>query len=117
MNLDRPRVLVTLICLFCLPILLAACKSGPDTCRTSKALLEDSFNNTRCGWPKYDQRDSAAGMTASEYSLIVRKAETTIFARPPLHTTDVLLETEVRHISGTEHNNYGLVCRQSGPHD
>jgi len=100
-----------LLYLLLLLLLLAACKPNPDKCRTDKALLEDSFNDTACGWDEYDEEEASAGYASSEYFIAVHLPNTSAVAVPGAQFSDVSIQAEVRLVSGSADNNYGLLCR------
>lgn len=90
---------------------LASCGKGPEKCRTDKALLEDSFNDTACGWDEYDESGAAAGYSTSEYFITVKQPDTSAVAVPGGSYNNVMMQADARLVSGSENNNYGLMCR------
>ena len=95
-----------------LVLVLVSCGPNPDRCITDKALLEDNFNDTACGWDEYEEDEASAGYRGSEYFVTVHKANTSAVAVPPgASFVDVSIQAEVRLESGSSDNNFGLLCR------
>jgi len=92
-------------------VLLTSCRSGPEKCRTAKALLEDNFNDEACGWDKYDREEASAGYADTEYFIAVHQPNTSAVAVPGAQFTDVSIETDVRLGGGLADNNLGILCR------
>lgn len=92
-------------------ILLAGCGPNPDRCVTDKALMEDNFNDTACGWDEYDEDNASAGYRGSEFFVAVHQPNTSAVAFPGATFADVSIQAEVRLESGTSDNNFGLLCR------
>lgn len=101
----------TRLTLLLLLLLLFSCGPNPDKCRTDKALLEDSFNDTACGWDEYDEEQASAGYRSSEYFIMVHQPNTSAVAVPGAVFSDVSIQAEVRQVDGAADNNYGLLCR------
>lgn len=101
-----------MICLLGLIVcLLTGCGRGPSRCRTDKALLEDNFNDTACGWDEYDEDEASAGYRGSEYFVTVHQPNTSAFALPSAAFSNVSIQAEVRLEQGSADNNFGLLCR------
>ncbi len=100
-------VLLTLVVL----LATAGCGPNPEKCRTDKALLEDSFNDTACGWGEYDRAEASAGYVGSEYFVSVHQPNTSAVAVPGISVDNVTLQAEARLAGGSPNNNLGLVCR------
>jgi len=92
-------------------LLLVTCGPNPDRCRTDKALLEDSFNDTACGWDEYEEDQASAGYRGSEYFVAVHQPNTSAVAIPGASFSNVSIQAEVRLEQGSADNNYGLLCR------
>lgn len=92
-------------------LLLAACGRGPEKCATDKALFEDNFNDTACGWDEYDETAASAGYGTSDYLISVHQPNTSAVAVPGGRFSDVLLEAQVQQTAGSTDNNFGLLCR------
>jgi hypothetical protein len=92
-------------------VLLTSCRSGPEKCRTAKALLEDNFNDEACGWDRYDREEASAGYADTEYFIAVHQPNTSAVAVPGAQFTDVSIETDVRLGGGLADNNLGILCR------
>lgn len=94
-------------------LLLVACGAGrgPEKCRTDKALLEDNFNDTACGWDEYEEERATAGYVASEYFVAVHQPNATAIAVPGAKFDDVSIQAQARLISGSINNNFGILCR------
>jgi hypothetical protein len=99
---------VTLITLF---LLLTACNGGPEKCETDKALFEDNFNDTACGWDEYDEEGASAAYGTSDYVISVHQPNTSAVAVPGARLSDVLVEVQVQLREGSVNNNFGLLCR------
>jgi hypothetical protein len=99
--------------LFLLVLLLVAstCSSNVQRCRTDKALLEDNFNDTACGWDQYDRKDASAGYSGSEYSMVVHQINTSAVSVVGAEWDNVLLQVDARLADGSSDNNHGLLCR------
>ena len=106
--MHRFKVFIPLVLL---SLLLASCGDNPDKCRTEKALLEDSFNDTACGWDEYEEDDASAGFVNSEYFVAVNEPNTSAVAVPGADFTDVSMAVMTRQVSGSLNNNLGLLCR------
>ena len=91
--------------------LLAGCGPNPDRCRTDKALLEDNFNDTACGWDEYEEDQASAGYRGSEYFVAVHQPNTSAVAIPGANFSNVSIQAEVRLEQGSTDNNFGLLCR------
>lgn len=98
-------IIISFLCL------LVACSSGPDKCSTDRALLEDNFNDTACGWDEYDEEVATAGFATSEYFVQVHQANTSAIAVPGANFEHVSVQAQVRQLGGSSDNNYGLICR------
>ena len=93
-------------------VLLAACgRSGPERCKTDKALFEDSFNDTACGWDEYDEDGASGGYGTGNFVISVRQPHTSAVAVPGARFSDVLVQAQVQHARGSADNNLGLLCR------
>jgi hypothetical protein len=92
-------------------MLLAACGGGPEKCSTDKALFEDNFNDTACGWDEYDEDGASASYGASDYVISIHQPNTSAVAVPGARFADVIVETQVEQTAGSTDNNYGLICR------
>jgi len=103
----KETIILTLLFL----TLLAACSSGPEKCRTDKALLEDNFNDTACGWDEYEEEEASAGYATSEYFVTVHQPNTSAVAVPGAEFENVSVEAQVRQLGGSTNNNFGLICR------
>jgi hypothetical protein len=101
---DRLSILLLLV-------LLGSCGSGPEQCRTDKALLEDNFNDTACGWDEYEEDGARAAYGTSDYVISVLQPNTSAVAVPGARFSDVLVEVQVEQREGTADNNFGLICR------
>jgi hypothetical protein len=91
--------------------LLVSCGPNPDRCRTDKALLEDNFNDTACGWDEYEEDQASAGYRGSEYFVTVHQPNTSAVAVPGASFSNVSIQAEVRLEQGSADNNFGLLCR------
>jgi hypothetical protein len=92
-------------------IILAACGGGPEKCKTDKALFEDSFNDTACGWDEYEEGGASAAYGTSDYVISVDQPNTSAVAVPGARFADVLIEAQIEQRSGSPDNNFGLICR------
>jgi hypothetical protein len=92
-------------------VLLVACGGGPEKCRTDKALFEDSFNDTACGWDEYEEEGASAAYGTSDYVISVDQPNTSAVAVPGARFADVLIEAQIEQRSGSPDNNFGLICR------
>jgi hypothetical protein len=92
-------------------LLMVSCGPNPDKCRTDKALLEDNFNDTACGWDEYEEEQATAGYLGSEYFVAVHKPNTSAVATPGALFSNVSIQVEVRLDQGTVDNNFGVLCR------
>ena len=97
--------------LLLLLLVLISCGPNPDRCGTDKALLEDSFNDTACGWDEYDEDEASAGYRGSEYYVAVHQTNRSAVAVPGATFSDVSIQAEARLETGTADNNFGLLCR------
>jgi hypothetical protein len=100
-----------LFTLLSLLVLLAACGGGPEKCKTDKALFEDNFNDTACGWDEYDEDGATAAYGTSDYVISVDQPNTSAVAVPGARFADVLIETQIEQTAGSADNNFGLICR------
>jgi hypothetical protein len=103
--------IATIITLLTLVFVLISCGPSPDRCITDKALLEDNFNDTACGWDDYEEDEASAGYRGSEYFVAVHQANTSAVAVPGASFSDVSIQAEVRLETGSSDNNFGLLCR------
>jgi hypothetical protein len=102
---DRLFILLSLL------VLLAACGGGPEKCKTDKALFEDNFNDTACGWDEYDEDGATAAYGTSDYVISVEQPNTSAVAVPGARFADVLVEAQIEQTTGSADNNFGLICR------
>lgn len=105
------RKLAIVMVLAGLMLALVGCGDGPDKCRTDKALLEDNFNDTACGWDQYEEGGASAGYAGSEYFLAVHEANTSAVAVPGADFRNISVDVLARLESGSTNNNLGLLCR------
>jgi hypothetical protein len=101
----RANILLSLVLLF------VACARGPERCSTDKALFEDNFNDTACGWDEFDEEGASAAYGISDYMISVHQPNTSAVAVPGARFSDVLVEAEVQLQEGSADNNFGLLCR------
>ena len=104
MNISRWYLLLILL-------LLISCGANPEKCRTDKALLEDSFNDTACGWDEYEEEEASAGYRNSEYFVAVHQPNTSAVAVPGGTFSNVSIQAQVSLNHGATDNNFGLLCR------
>jgi hypothetical protein len=97
--------------LLALLVVLAACGRGPDQCKTDKALFEDNFNDTACGWDEYQEEGASAAYGTSDYVMTVDKPNTSAVAVPGARFSNVVVEAQVQQTRGSTDNNFGLLCR------
>jgi hypothetical protein len=103
---DRLTIFLSLL------VLLAACsRGGPERCKTDKALFEDNFNDTACGWDLYDEDGASAAYGTSDFVISVRQPNTSAVAVPGARFSDVLVQAQVQQTAGSTDNNLGLLCR------
>ena len=77
----------------------------------AKTLFEDDFSDPSSGW---DHMQSEGGLTNykdGEYHIAVYEMTTDYFATAYKNIKDVHLEVDATKTSGTDDNNFGIICR------
>lgn len=92
--------------------LCCACQGGEDQTPAGGVLFQDDFANPASGWDR--QRTLGEGMTDYEngaYRIQVLTPKTRVWANPHLNFMDVAIEVDAVRQSGSEDNDFGVICR------
>jgi hypothetical protein len=99
---------------FCLilaaALLLSAC-SLTSTSTTSGVLFSDDFSSTRSGWDRSVVDEGYTDYSDGTYTIGVTAAQYDLWANPGQNFTDVSVEVDATLVSGTEVNDFGMLCR------
>ncbi|HEY60649.1 MAG TPA: hypothetical protein G4N92_08215 [Anaerolineae bacterium] len=82
-----------------------------DAVQDTQTLFWDNFSDSNSGW---DHMQSEAGSTDYEdgaYHIVVNEINTDYFATPYKSFSNVRIEVDATKISGTDDNNFGIICR------
>lgn len=105
------RVLYVLLILV---IASLACSSGSGG-GDGNILYQDDFSNENSGWPVSADSDKAASYTDGQYLIQAFAAKQDVWAHPhdPAEKSfsDVSIEVDATKFSGTDNNDFGIVCR------
>ena len=82
-------------------------------------LLIEDFSDPSSGWETQATEEYALEYVEGEYRVIVHSPDLAAWGRPPLayEFTDLVIEVDVRQVSGPEDGDYGLVVRSKGDSD
>ncbi len=74
-------------------------------------LFSDDFSNPASGWDQTDSDASSAGYSNGAYVIKVNQAQYLVWTHAGQNFTDVDIEVDATLTSGTENNEFGLMCR------
>jgi len=82
-------------------------------------LLIEDFSDPSSGWELEATEEYALEYVEGEYRVIVHSPDLAAWGRPPraYEFTDLVIEVDVRQVSGPEDGDYGLVVRSRGESD
>jgi hypothetical protein len=92
---------------------LAGC-GGPGGAATpgpAGVLFQDDFSQTTSGWDTHTGADVITNYEDGRYLIAVEEPGVSVWARPGLELTDVVLEADSQYGAGPVNNEYGLLCR------
>lgn len=103
-----------LIAVSILVVASLACSMGSGG-GDGNVLYQDDFSNENSGWPISADSDKAASYTGGQYLIQAFAANQDVWAHPhdPSETsfTDVSIEVDAAKHSGTDNNDFGVICR------
>jgi hypothetical protein len=103
-----------LVTFFLIAITLTAC-GGKDN--QGNVLFSDDFSNTTSGWTQVlDSTEFKTGYKDGAYQIVVNKARSNAWGNPgALAFTDVRVEVDATKGSGSDDNDFGIICRYQNP--
>ena len=77
-----------------------------------KTIRTDDFSDTNSGWPESATEGGRAYYEAGGYHIEVNDAQLDLWAHPDWNMpNDLSIEVDATKISGTDDNDYGIICR------
>ena len=77
-----------------------------------KTIRSDDFSDTNGGWPESATEGGRAYYEAGGYHIEVNNAQLDLWAHPDWNMpNDLSIEVDATKVSGTDDNDYGIICR------
>lgn len=112
---DRPAWLVIALVLTSLGCTQLPFLERPDPCLGEEHLFVDSFEHedgaNLCNWSVFRTAGASAIVNAGALELSISDAGQVVWSNPGRAFTDVVIDAQVRQVSGPNNNAYGLICR------
>jgi len=93
---------------------ILACSTGSPSVQqaaSGETLFEDNFSNPTSGWDRIQDNDGKTDYVDGKYRIAVNTSDTDVWANPGKKYGDVSLQVVAAKVSGTDDNDYGLICR------
>jgi len=100
----------TVLVIFLLALLLAACQSEPMPL-SGDILFEDDFSTRENQWTSLVNDGGVMGYDAEGFRFFIRDAGVNYWATPGLRFGDVRVEVDALQYTGPAENRIGLICR------
>ncbi len=98
-----------LIALVLVILSLAACQGKKDA---GAILFSDDFSSNTSGWDESETVDYKTSYNNGAYQIIVNKTLSDAWGNPGnFNFTDVRVEVEATKNSGSDNNDFGIICR------
>jgi hypothetical protein len=112
-NRMKKSLLLSITLTIAAALLLSACGllSSSGSSSTSGVLFSDDFSSASSGWDRSTIEQGSTDYADGAYHIIVNAAQNNLWANPGQYFTDVSVEVDATLVSGTENNDYGVICR------
>lgn len=99
-----------------LSLLAAACGAipagnTPVQANRGQVLFQDDFSNDGSGWATWSRDVSEVAYRSGGLSIRVNQPHFDYWSRPGKRFADSILAVDASKISGSDNNDYGLICR------
>jgi hypothetical protein len=84
---------------------------GVKNTTDSGTLFSDDFSNTSSGWDRATGENGFTDYQDGTYHIQVIPDNYDLWANPGLSFTDVRIDVDATLVSGTENNDFGVLCR------
>ncbi len=84
----------------------------PTSTPQPEALYSDDFSDADSGWDVYDDEDASAEYADGKFAITVKSSKWLAWANSnEVDLDDVVIEVNASMISGSEDNEFGVICR------
>lgn len=83
----------------------------PTATRDPAILFSDDFSNPNSGWFEYSGEDGEMMYSDGGFRINIKSAHWFYWSTPERSYTNVIIDVDVRKISGPINNEYGVICR------
>lgn len=87
----------------------------PQTTETGSVIFQDDFSQIDTNWNLEPGDSVERNISNGEFTLKIIDTQTDAWSTYPLELGDVSIEVDARKASGTDVNNYGVMCRYQDP--
>jgi hypothetical protein len=99
-------------------ILLTGCNIQPGEATSANTLFFDDFSNSKSGWSLSNNELGSLGYTGNSYHIAINQPDTFLMSNPGKNFPgDVSVTVDVRIVSGSNNNYYGILCHYIDPDD
>jgi hypothetical protein len=104
-------LLVSLLLSGCSQFQLAADFFGSSADNQSHTLIMDDFSDKDSGWGQFIYPEGSAAYRDGAYQIAVNVPNSDIFITYPRVYINSTVQADVKKVSGSNDNNFGLICR------
>ncbi len=113
------RIIIRVAAMATVVLLLAGCSQlglagalfNPGNQEESHTLVRDDFSDKDSGWGQFIYPEGAAVYKNDTYQISVNVPNSDIFITYPRVYINSIVQADIRKVSGSNDNNYGLICR------
>ena len=113
------RIIIRVAAMATVVLLLAGCSQlglagalfNPGNQEKSHTLVRDDFSDKDSGWGQFIYPEGAAVYKNDTYQISVNVPNSDIFITYPRVYINSIVQADIRKVSGSNDNNYGLICR------
>ncbi len=96
------------IFLICSLVALAGCLPGTQG---NKVLFQDDFSDPGSGWITLRKDNQVMDYQDGSFRFVISQPEYDYWSVPQLHFTDTHIEVDAIKVSGSDDNDFGILCR------
>jgi len=99
-----------IVILLLLTLMLSGCAQLNASPIDGSILFQDDFSKVKSGWDRWTGDEGSTDYLNGNYRIHVNRSNWDQWATPYANFQDVSIEVDATKISGTDDNNFGIIC-------